>query len=593
MDVFDLDIQFRAVESGLADPDDVGDVKVVQDAFHHALRLVPLLFGADVFLAVVRIPLREAVGHVFVQPQRFEHEDGQLQAVFELVFQLLRQAHQVAFRDGELPHADEAVHLAARLVAEQGGGLVVPQRQVAVRPGAIEVRLILERAGHRTQGKHLVVLLGVAQHEHAVAVVIPVAGDLIQIAFGHKRRLGQLPAAALFLVLDEPLQDLNDARALRQQDRQPLPNDVRRGEQFQFPAEFVVVAFLGLFHLLEIGVEISAFRERGAVDALQHLVFLAAAPVRAGAGGEFVRLDAAGPHQVRPGAKIREIALPVERDRLAARGVLLHQFKFVRLIGHERACFFDRQFKPLDRQVFLDDRLHLGLDFFKVFRRERGLLVEVIVEAVVDGGADGELDPREQPHDRLRQNVGRGVAIRLLAVGVVKREDLQRRVRSQRGAKIHHLPVQPRGASRPEQTHRDLLAQRFDGGVFRHRAHVAAFECNVQHEYHSFFDLDGNKKAVSLERDAAMSRGSTLVRRPKAALTRPITGSAVAPYGVRVQVRAPGWWQPLPALCRLQPVAALSEKSGGGGDASPSALFCYAVMIAPADGIVKPLDNAL
>jgi hypothetical protein len=93
------------------------------------------------------------------------------------------------------------------------------------------------------RAKHsLVSSLGIAQHEHAVEIVIPVAGDLIQFPLGHIRRLGQQIAALLLLILHPALKKLDDARALGQQDGEALADDVHRGEVFQLAAQFVVVA---------------------------------------------------------------------------------------------------------------------------------------------------------------------------------------------------------------------------------------------------------------------------------------------------------------------------------------------------------------
>ena len=50
----------------------------------------------------------------------------------------------------------------------------------------------LERAGHRTQGEALLrLILRVAEDKHTVEIVIPVAGDLVKVALGHQRGLGE------------------------------------------------------------------------------------------------------------------------------------------------------------------------------------------------------------------------------------------------------------------------------------------------------------------------------------------------------------------------------------------------------------------
>ena len=57
------------------------------------------------------------------------------------------------FGDGELPDADEAVHFAGVLVAEQGRGLAVAQGQIPVGAHFAQIDLVLEGAGHGAQGE--------------------------------------------------------------------------------------------------------------------------------------------------------------------------------------------------------------------------------------------------------------------------------------------------------------------------------------------------------------------------------------------------------------------------------------------------------
>ena len=120
----------------------------------------------------------------------------------------------MTFGNSELAYAYKSVHLAGGLVAEQGRRLVITQRQVAVGARLVEVRLILERTCHRAQRKNFVVFIRVAEHEHAVAVMVPMAGDLIKVALGHKRSFCQQPAALFLLVLHEAFEQLDDPRAL-------------------------------------------------------------------------------------------------------------------------------------------------------------------------------------------------------------------------------------------------------------------------------------------------------------------------------------------------------------------------------------------
>ena len=202
------------------------------------------------------------------------------------------------------------MHFAAAFVAKERARLVIAHRQVAVRTRAVEIRHKLERAGHGPKREHLRVFVidirRIAHDEHAVAVVIPVAGDLIQLALGHKRRLGEHVAALLLLVLNEALEQLDHPRALRQQDRQTLADDVHGGEEFQFAPQLVVVALFRFFQRGDIRVQIGLLLKRRAVDALEHLVLLAAAPVSPGDVEQLDVLDDTRALDMRARAEIDE-----------------------------------------------------------------------------------------------------------------------------------------------------------------------------------------------------------------------------------------------------------------------------------------------
>ena len=100
----------------------------------------------------------------------------------------------------------------------------------------------MEGAGHGTQREaFLGFVMRVAQDEHAVQIVIPVTGDAIQITLSHQRGFGQEVATLLLHILNPALQQLDYARALRQQDGQALADIINGGEVFQIAAQLVVV----------------------------------------------------------------------------------------------------------------------------------------------------------------------------------------------------------------------------------------------------------------------------------------------------------------------------------------------------------------
>ena len=98
------------------------------------------------------------------------------------------------------------MHLAGILIAEQGRGLAQAHGQIAVGALAVQIHLVLEGAGHGPQGEALLgLVVGVAQDEHTVQVMIPVAGDFIKLPLGHEGGLGQQVAPLLLNILHPAL----------------------------------------------------------------------------------------------------------------------------------------------------------------------------------------------------------------------------------------------------------------------------------------------------------------------------------------------------------------------------------------------------
>ena len=257
----------------------------------------------------------------------------------------------------------------------------------------------------------------IAQHEHAVQIVIPVTRDLVQLALGHVRGLGEQVAALLLHVLNPALKQLYDARALGQYYGQALADNVDRGEVLQLAAELIVVALLGFLNLRNILVQLVLGRERRAVDALEHLILFVAAPVRARNLSKLYRLHLAGRGQMRASAQVGEVALLIERNRRVL-GQVADKLGLIRLALFlaEGDCLGAGQFKALKAYVLLDDVVHFLFELGEHFGREVFVHVEVIIETVVDSRADSQLCIRDYMLHGLSQHMRRGMAQYLLAV---------------------------------------------------------------------------------------------------------------------------------------------------------------------------------
>jgi hypothetical protein len=100
---------------------------------------------------------------------------------------------------------------------------------------------------------------------------------------------------------------------------------ILNAEEVQLLAQQAMVAFGRFFQAGEVGVEFLLREERSAVDALQLRILLVAQPVCAGQGEDFEGLDAAGGGQMRPAAKVDELAVAIEADLVAGHGELGHE----------------------------------------------------------------------------------------------------------------------------------------------------------------------------------------------------------------------------------------------------------------------------
>ena len=278
-------------------------------------------------------------------------------------------------------------------------------------------------AVHRLNGEVLAVDDGGV---HVVLVVVPVAARLPQVAAQNHRR-GNLHIAVALVdfapVVDERILEHH---ALGKEEREAGAL-VQDGEQAQFLAELAVVAFFGLLEHREVGVKIGLFFKRRAIDALEHLVLFAAAPVGARHAHEFGVFEFSGGGDVRPGAQVDELALPVKADDRVLRQVAdeLHLVWLAQLF-HIGNGLFPRQLKPLEREVLPGNLFHFLFDGRQVVRGKRLRRVKVVVKAVFNGRADGQLDLWVETLDRLREHVRSGVAVRPAAVFVGKGEEADR-----------------------------------------------------------------------------------------------------------------------------------------------------------------------
>ena len=150
--------------------------------------------------------------------------------------------------------------------------------------------------------------------------------------------------------------------------------------------------------------------------------------------------------QVRAAAQIDEVALAIQRDRLAGRNAA-DDLGLVALALLQEELDGGIAIPDLahDFLVARDDLVHALLDALEVFRRERLAAREVVVEAVLDRRADRDLRLRIELLDRLRHDVRRVVAQQLEPVRRRARHDLDARVVLDRQREVLQRAVDAHG----------------------------------------------------------------------------------------------------------------------------------------------------
>ena len=149
---------------------------------------------------------------------------------------------------------------------------------------------------------------------------------------------------------------------------------------------------------------------------------------------------------MRAAAEVDEIALAVERDRLAGRD-RRDDLGLVNLplLAEELDRAVAIPNLALDRLVPRNDLVHPLLDLLEVLRREGLTPSEVVVEAVFDRGADRHLRLGVELLDGFGHHVRSVVAQQLEAVGRRARDDLDARVAVDRPREVAELAVDADG----------------------------------------------------------------------------------------------------------------------------------------------------
>ncbi len=235
-------------------------------------------------------------------------------------------------------------------------------------------------------------------------------------------------------------------------------------------AELAVVPALGLLQPVEVLGQGLVRLPGRAVDTLELLALLVAAPVGPGHPHQGEMAQPAGRGNVGSPAQVSEgRRVPVGGDlgclTPLGRGVHLvmagtdglDDLPLERLVVEEGEPFVDGVLVTDERLVLGHDLPHGGGDPIEVLVAEVGPSgqFEVVVEAVLDHRSDGEVGPGPQAEDGLGQYVGGGVTQHGPPGVGLGGDDADLGTVGQRGVEVDLLPVERGGHRRPGQAGTD------------------------------------------------------------------------------------------------------------------------------------------
>jgi hypothetical protein len=306
---------------------------------------LPILVAARVLLRRQGVP--DAQLHLrLVETVVGQEREAEVENPVDLGLHLIGAAEQVRVVLGKAAHAQQPPQRARGFVAVDGPELRVAHGQVAVAARSALEDQHVKRAVHGLEV--ILLVLDLDRRVHAFLVPLQVPARLPQPRLSDVGRGDEVVAAGAMPLPPVVLHDRAHQSAPRMEQGQPRPGLGLDAEQVELGAEATVVPFL-LLAPPEVALQLSPVRPDRAVDALEHPVLLAPAPVRP---GDIHQLEAVGRDlprvfEVGPQAKVLERVVPVRRDGAAAGTVLtvlvltlcevFYRLQLVRLVLEELA----------------------------------------------------------------------------------------------------------------------------------------------------------------------------------------------------------------------------------------------------------------
>ena len=316
--VFQVEVQFRAVEGAVAFVDDVRDVAFFDDIMQGLGSQFPDFVGAHgvfrtsgqfdvVFQAELFVCLVEEV-----------HDAG------DFFFHLARQHEDMGVVLSEAADAEQAVEGTVEFMAMDQAEFSHAHREVAV---TVDIALIDQDAAwavHRFDGVRLIID---GCKIHIVAVMIPVTGLFPEMTVEDHRRHDFIVIGFVMEFMPEFEQVVAQDHSLGMEEREARTFFMET-EQVELFTQFAVVAFFGFFHHLQVFIEFRFLFKSGPINTLKHLVVFIAAPVSTGNSAQFKGLDSTGRSAVRASTEVDEVALAIDGDDCIFRKVF-DEFYFI------------------------------------------------------------------------------------------------------------------------------------------------------------------------------------------------------------------------------------------------------------------------
>jgi hypothetical protein len=308
----------------------------------------------------------------------------------------------------------------------------------------------VERAVHRLQ---VVLRTAVELHRrvHVLGEPIEVARLLEQGALGDVRRVDEVVPRLHVPLARIVLHETADGAALGMEDGEPRTDLVREAVEVELGTQLAVVAPLRLLQLVQVRRQRLLGLPGGAVNTLQLLALLVAAPIGAGDPHQLEVAEACGRGDMGTPAQVDErVGVPIGADH-GPLGVDLvdagldgaDDLLLERLVGEDLESLFEVVLVPDEGLVLLHDRPHFGIDPLEVVvaeMRPPGEL-EVVVEAVLYDWPDGVLGAGPEAAHRLGHDVRGRVADHLPSRRRVVGDDGDLGAVEQRGVEVHLAAV--------------------------------------------------------------------------------------------------------------------------------------------------------